>query len=141
MSEDHSRRYSVYGAGLTLEQILVQAQKHNRFNQVQRSTTFPDIEGACRTLTFEHFAEAGKRDDGDYYPLVPRYNTQRYRCWKQECLHFCVTPKAVRSCDVCLLALCVCVHMHMPCEWCTYVHARGHMYKSSLRLFSRGNEG
>ncbi len=50
---------------------------------------------SCRRLTFSHFADEGKSDDGEYNPLVPRYNTQKYRAWKQECLHFCVTSKVV----------------------------------------------
>ncbi len=91
----HTRRCAVYGSGLSREQILVLAQQHNRFNQVQRSTTFPEIAAACRRLMFLHFAEEDRHDDGQYNPPVPRYNTQKYRSWKLECLHFCVTPKVV----------------------------------------------
>ena len=34
---------------------------------------------------FSHFAP-GRKDDGSFTPEVPRYNTQKYRDWKQQCL-------------------------------------------------------
>ncbi len=90
-----TRRCAVYGQGLSPEAILAIAQHHNHYNQIQRSTTFPEIAAACRRLAFVHFAEEGERDDGEYDPPVPRYNTQKYREWKKESMRLCLTPQVV----------------------------------------------
>lgn len=90
-----TRRCAVYGQGLSTEGILTIAQQHNQYNQIQRTTTFPEIAAVCRRLAFAHFAAEGKLDDGQYDPPVPRYNTQRYRDWKKECMRSCRTPQVV----------------------------------------------
>ena len=90
-----TRRCAVYGQGLSTEAILTIAQQHNQYNQIQRSTTFPEIAAACRRLAFLHFAEEGNHDDGEYDPPVPRYNTQKYREWKKDCMQLCITPQVV----------------------------------------------
>ena len=91
-----TRRCAIYGKGLPSEGILAIAQQHNQYNQIQRSTTFPEIAAVCRRLAFMHFADR-KLDDGEYDPPVPRYNTQRYRDWKKECMQVCQTPQVVSS--------------------------------------------
>ena len=92
----HARRCAVYGKGLSTKAILQISQKHNQVNLFQRSTTFPEIAGICRRLAFVHFAE-GRCDDGEYDPAVPRYNTQKYREWKKECLQVCLNSQVVGS--------------------------------------------
>ena len=90
-----ARRCAVYGQGLSTEAILTIAQQHNLYNQIQRTTTFPEIAAACRRVLFQHFSEEGKYDDGQYDPPVPRYNTQKYRDWKKACMRLCITPQVV----------------------------------------------
>ena len=53
----------VYGAGVSRKLLLVLARQHND----------------C------HFAEEGNTNDGEYMPHVPRYNSNQYREYKQEC--------------------------------------------------------
>ena len=105
-----ARRCAVYGQGLSTEAILTIAQQHNQYNQIQRTTTFPEIAAACRRLSFQHFAEEGKCDDGKYDPPVPRYNTQKYRDWKKACMRLCITPQVVgvlnSICQVQLIPCC-----------------------------------
>lgn len=90
-----TRKCSVYGSGMSNESILTLAQDHNSVNQVQRVTTFPEVAMICRRLLFKHFACEGQEDDGEYSPVVPRYNSNDYREWKRECLLYCVNSKVV----------------------------------------------
>ncbi len=82
-------RCAVYGSGLSQEQILVLAQQHNRFNQVQLSTTFPEIAAACRRPTFLHFAEEDSHDDGLQFHDITHRSTGP-GSWS-----VCMTPKVV----------------------------------------------
>ena len=87
------RKCAVYDSALSRKESLILARQHNEVNQIQRSTTFPEVAAACRRLMFVHFAE--QEDDGKYMPEVPRYNSQKYRDWKQECLDFLVSTQLV----------------------------------------------
>ena len=90
-----SRKCAVYGSGLSRSALLVLAKQHNEFNQIQRTTSFPEIAACCRRLLFSHFAQEAEVDDGDTMPEVPRYNTNAYREFKQECLQFLVSTQVV----------------------------------------------
>ena len=90
-----SRKCAVYGSGLSRSALLVLAKQHNEFNQIQRTTRFPEIAACCRRLLFSHFAKGAEVDDGDTMPDVPRYNTNAYREFKQECLQFLVSTQVV----------------------------------------------
>ena len=50
-----SRKCIVYGRGLTHSKALTLAQRHNKTNQLQR-TSFSEIVGTCRRLIFSEFA-------------------------------------------------------------------------------------
>ncbi len=89
-----ARKCAVYGNGLSRAAKLVLARQHNEYNQIQRLTSFPEMAACCRRLMFAHFAPS-ESDDGTYAPEVPRYNTQDYRNFKQECLTFLVSSQAV----------------------------------------------
>lgn len=93
-----TRKCAVYGSGLSRSASLVLARQHNEFNQIQRTTSFPEIVASCRRLLFSHFAQKEESDDGVAMPNIPRYNTQAYRLYKQECLTFLVSSQVVRIC-------------------------------------------
>lgn len=88
------RKCAVYGRGLTRQAALVLARQHNEFNQIQRTTSFPEIAASCRRLLFAHFSGEND-DDGTAELSIPRYNSQPYRCFKQECLTFLVSSQTV----------------------------------------------
>lgn len=90
-----SRKCSVYGQGLPRPATLVLARQHNEFNSIQRTTSFPELAACCRRLLFSHFAVGEGPDDGTTELLVPRYNTARYREFKQECLTFLLSTQTV----------------------------------------------
>lgn len=91
-----TRKCAVYGQGMPRTAALVLAQKHNEFNLIQRSTSFAEVAGCCRRLLFSHFA-GGVPDDGVTEPAVPRYNTAKYREFKQECMTFMLNTQTVSS--------------------------------------------
>ena len=91
-----TRKCAVYGSGLSRSASLVLARQHNEFNQIQRTTSFPEMAACCRRLLFSHFAEENEKDDGVTMPVIPRYNTQTYRAFKQECLTFLLSSQVVR---------------------------------------------
>lgn len=89
-----SRKCTVYGKGLSRQSLLILAKQHNEFNQIQRETTFPEVAASCRRLVFAHFAE-GSEDDGQYMPSIPRYNSEKYRNFKKECVTYLHSPRVV----------------------------------------------
>ena len=97
-----TRKCAVYGGGLSRSASLVLARQHNEFNQIQRTTSFPELAASCRRLLFAHFAKKGEVDDGIVVPSVPRYNSQGYRVYKQECLTFLVSSQVVRTYATCM---------------------------------------
>ena len=92
-----SRKCSVYGQGLPRPATLVLARQHNEFNSIQRTTSFPELAACCRRLLFSHFAVGEGADDGTTKLSVPRYNTARYREFKQECLTFLHSTQTVST--------------------------------------------
>ena len=90
-----SRKCVVYGCDLSRRASLILAKQHNEYNQIQRSTTFAEIASSCRRLLFSHFAPEGQKDDGSFMPVIPRYNSQKYRDWKVECTAFLVSSQVV----------------------------------------------
>lgn len=90
-----ARRCCVYGSDLSKRASLALARQHNEFNQIQRSTTFLEISGLCRRLMFAHFSDHS--DDGVFMPVIPRYNSQKYRDWKAECITFLGSSQVVSS--------------------------------------------
>ena len=48
-----------------------------------------------------HFASNDLLDDGKNMPHIPRYNTQKYREWKAECVTYLSSPTTV------------CMYMHV----------------------------
>ena len=80
-----SRKCAVYSKGLTRLAALVLAKQHNDVNNIQRTTTFPEVAACCRRLLFSHFG-GGAEDDGVTHPAVPHYNSQSYKDFKKECL-------------------------------------------------------
>lgn len=91
-----TRRCVVYSSDLGRKASLALARQHNEFNQIQRSTTFLEISGLCRKLMFTNFA-GGHVDDGIFMPKIPRYNQQKYRDWKAECINFLATSQVVSA--------------------------------------------
>lgn len=89
------RKCAVYGRGLTRQAALTLARQHNEFNQIQRITGFPEIAASCRRLLFVHFAGENDEDDGATELSIPRYNSQPYRCFKQECLTLLLSSQTV----------------------------------------------
>ena len=90
-----SHKCAVYGSGLSRSALLVLAKQHNEFNQIQCTTNFPETATCCWRLLFSHFAQNTEVDDGDTMPDIPRYNTNAYREFKQECLQFLVSTQVV----------------------------------------------
>ncbi len=86
-----SRKCCVYGASMTRKSLLMLARQHNDINEIQRETTFSEIAASCRRLLLVHFGDV----DDDYMPSVPRYNTQKYKAYKQECLTYLHSPRLV----------------------------------------------
>ena len=91
----YSRRCTVYANGLSRNAVLRLSNQHNKVNKMLRATSFPEITSTCRRLLFVHFGE-GMEDDGEQMPVVPRYNTQKYRTWKTECSTYLTSPGTVR---------------------------------------------
>lgn len=89
-----ARKCAVYGKGLSRSAALVLAKQHNEINNIQRSTTFPEVAACCRRLLFTHFGD-GADDDGVTHPTIPHYNSQSYRAFKQECLTFLMSSQTV----------------------------------------------
>ena len=89
-----SCKCAVYGSELSRAGKLILARQHNEFNQIQCTTTFPEMSACCRRLMFAHFAP-DQYDDGTYVPDVPRYNAQPYQDWKSECTTFLQSSSAV----------------------------------------------
>ena len=92
-----TRRCSVYGKGLGRSATLLLAKQHNDFNQIQRITTFPEVSACCRRLLFSHFGDPGTVDDGNTLLSVPRYNSQAYREFKQECVTYLLSSQTVST--------------------------------------------
>lgn len=90
-----SRRCAVYGASLSRNAILRRSNQHSEVNKMLRAMSFPEVASSCRRLLFVHFGE-GMEDDGEQMPVVPRYNTQKYRAWKTECSTYLTAPGTVR---------------------------------------------
>ena len=80
--------------GLSRNAILRLSNQHNEINKMQRATSFPEVANTCRRLLFVHFGE-GVEDDGHQMPVVPRYNTQKYKTWKTECTTYLTSPTTV----------------------------------------------
>lgn len=90
-----TRRCAVYGNGLSRSATLMLAKQHNELNQIQRITTFTEVAACCRRLVFSHFAETGAVDDGTTTPTIPRYNSQPYISFKQECVTYLLSSQTV----------------------------------------------
>lgn len=90
-----SRKCCVYGASLPRKTLLMLARQHNDINEIQRETTFAEVAASCRRLLFLHFGDKNLIDDGEYMPSIPRYNTQKYKEYKQECVAYLHSPKLV----------------------------------------------
>ena len=86
------------GMGLGRSATLVLAKQHNEFNQIQRITSFPEVAACCRRLVFSHFAEPESVDDGTTNPIIPRYNSQPYISFKQECVTYLLSSQTVSKC-------------------------------------------
>ena len=100
------RKCAVYGNGLSRAGKLVLARQHNEFNQIQRTTSFPEMAACYRRLLFAHFS-SDSTDDDTFQPDVPRYNTQDYR-FKLECLTYLVSSQVVNKVGLCIfLLLCI----------------------------------
>lgn len=91
-----SRKCVAYGQRLTRAAALVLARQHNEVNQIQRVTGFPEIAASCRRLAFAHFCPDQNEAD---LSNVPRYNTQAYRAYKQECVAYLVGTQVVSKCN------------------------------------------
>ena len=91
-----THKCAVYGNGLSHSSTLVLARQHNEFNQIQRTTSFPELAGCCQRLLFSHFAADDDTDDRLTMPTVPHYNTQAYWFFKQDCLKCLVSSQVVR---------------------------------------------
>ena len=89
-----SRKCAIYGAGMTRGTILRLANQHNEVQKVQRATAFSEVTATCRRLMYIHFGE-GMEDDGSQCPQIPRYNSQKYRDWKTECMTYLSSPTTV----------------------------------------------
>ena len=90
----NKRKCAVYGSKLSRAGKLVLARQHNEFNQIQRTTSFPEMAACCRRLLFAHFSP-DKADDGTFSPDIPRYNSQDYRKFKLECMTYLVSSQIV----------------------------------------------
>ena len=81
---------------------LVLARQHNKFNSIQRCTSFPEMAACCRRLLFSHFCGEGD-DDGRVTDItVPKYNSTRYRIFKQEYLTFLLSFQIVSVVGKCI---------------------------------------
>ena len=89
-----TRKCAIYGAGLSRNAILRLGNQHNEINKVQQMTSFPEVAATCRRLMFIHFGE-NMVDDGNQMPQIPRYNSQKYREWKSECMTYLSSPTTV----------------------------------------------
>ena len=110
-----TRKCAVYGGGLSRSASLVLARQHNEFNQIQWTTSFPEMAGSCRRLHFAHFAQKGEIDDGVAMSDVPRYNSQAYRAYKQECLTFLVSSQVVCADVMCMVDDRICASLVVSC--------------------------
>lgn len=90
-----TRKCAVYGAELSRSEILRLANQQNEISKIQRATTLSEVAATCRRLMFEHFATGDLLDDGKNMPHIPRYNTQKYREWKTECVSYLASPTTV----------------------------------------------
>lgn len=82
------RKCALYCKDLSRLGALVLARQHNEFNQIQQRTSFPELAACCLRLLWSHFATQNEVDTGTTVLDIPRYNTQSYRMFKQECLKF-----------------------------------------------------
>ena len=92
----HTRRCMVYGQALSRAALLLLARQHNECNAIQRVTSFPEVAACCRRLLFTCFGD-GVVDNESVHIEVPRYNSQLYRDYKQECLTLIVNSQIVSS--------------------------------------------
>ena len=87
----------VYGSGLDQTSALMLAHQHNECNQMQRITSFGEIAASCGRLLFTKFASTTVQDDIQaQMPSIPRYNSQSYHEFKEECLTMLVNTHTVR---------------------------------------------
>lgn len=98
-----SRKCCVYGADMSRQALLTLARQHN--DHIQRETTFPEIAASCRRLLFIHFGDEDKSDNGNYMPTIPRYNAEKYKNFKQECLSYLMSPQLVSLLSIYLTQL------------------------------------
>ena len=96
-----TRKCAVYGSEMSRSTILRLANQQNEVNKIQRTTTLAEVAATCRRLMFAHFASNDLSDDGKNMPHIPRYNTQKYREWKAECVTYLSSPTTV------------CMYMHV----------------------------
>ena len=90
------RKCAVYWKDLSRFGALVLARQHNTFNQIQRPS-FPELAACCLRLLWSHFATQNEVDTGTTVLDIPRYNTQAYRMFKQECLKFLTSSQVVSA--------------------------------------------
>ena len=88
------RKCAVYGTNLSRAGKLVLARQHDEFNQIQQTTSFPEMPACCQRILFAHFSP-DSADDGTFSPDIPRYNTQEYWKFKLECLTYLVSSQIV----------------------------------------------
>ena len=81
--------------------MLKLARQHNDFNEIQRETTFCEVAASCRRLLFVHFGGEDCDDDGEFMPLVARYNSKKYKEYKEECLAYLHGPRLVSDHSCC----------------------------------------
>ena len=120
----------VYGNGMSRLSLLVLARQHNDINQIQRATTFPEVAASCRRLLYAHFSKEDGADDGKYMPEVPRYNAQKYRDFKQECVGFICSSRVVRS--FCISVYVVKQYLYSEPSICGESHTNGNTTSTYL---------
>ena len=91
----------VYGNALSVSSVLLLARQHNDYNRIQRVTSFPEVAAYCRRLLFSHFGD-NVVDEENVSLDIPRYNSQDYKKYKQECVSFIANSQIV-SYFLCLL--------------------------------------
>ena len=89
-----TRKCVVYGNALSLSSMLFLARQHNDYNQIQRVTSFPEVAACCRRLLFAHFGENLVEEESVCLD-IPRYNSQPYREYKEECVSFIASSQIV----------------------------------------------
>ena len=110
----------MYESGFSHSALLILAKQHNEFNQIQCTTSFPEIAACYRWLLFSHFAWDVEGDGGVNMPDILCYNMHTRNSSNNVC--------NFRS------AMWMLVYIHMYMSTCVFINDASKTLSKSVNI-------